>query len=188
MTSTSQTDDRQESTSKRPLPRRLRDRLRTVNKHVLNPLALGFAGRRYVPYGLVRHVGRRSRRVYDTPVLMATDDDRVLVPLPYGSDTDWVRNVRAAGDCTVVWQGDAYRAESPRLIALEAGRDAVPGWLHRSVRAVGTEQYLELDRGERLPAEYLAIAEDHPAGPAAAVLAGVVALAVLAWRVVRPDG
>jgi len=49
--------------------------------------------------GLVVHRGRRSGRVYDTPVLVFPADDGYVIALTYGPDTDWIRNVLAAGGC-----------------------------------------------------------------------------------------
>ena len=39
---------------------------------------------------VVRHVGRRSGKSYETPVdAFDTDRGTLLVALPYGPDTDW---------------------------------------------------------------------------------------------------
>lgn len=152
------------------------------NKHVLNPVMLGFAGRRYVPYGLVRHVGRRSGRTYDTPVLVGTTEDRVVVPLIYGADTDWCRNVRAAGECTVAWQGRAVEATSPRLVGPGDVQGAFPGWVRWATGVAGAEQYLALDRGDEVPEAYRAVAGAHPVWPSALALAVLVAaLVLLGW-------
>ena len=168
------------STRNRSASRRLQDRLRVFNRHVLNPLTLRLAGRPGVPYGLVCHVGRRSGRRYDTPVLVGTMDGAFVVPLPYGADVDWHRNVRAAEGCTVVWQGRAFRGESPELIPPAAGTPAFPGGLHWLLQRVGAERYLRLERGQERPGTYRAITERHPSGPAVALLAAVAVLAGLA--------
>ena len=46
--------------------------------------------------GIVHHVGRRSGRPYETPVLLTPIDGGFLIPLTYGPDRDWVRNVTAS--------------------------------------------------------------------------------------------
>ena len=47
-----------------------RDRLiRQFNKHILNPGALWIVARRRMYYGVMHHVGRRSGRMYSTPVV-----------------------------------------------------------------------------------------------------------------------
>lgn len=162
--------------------RRVQDRVRVFNKWLLNPVTLRVAGRPLVPYGIVRHVGRRTGRTYDTPVVVGTTDDRLLIPLPYGADVDWARNVRADDGCTVAWQGTAYRTESPELVAPAAGREAFPGWLHRLTVAGGTERYLQLDRGEADPERYRAITGAHPATPLVAAAAGLAVLVAVLLR------
>jgi deazaflavin-dependent oxidoreductase (nitroreductase family) len=167
----------------------VQDRVRVFNKHVLNPLTLRFAGRPGVPYGVVRHVGRRSGRGYDTPVLVGTVEDTFVVPLPYGSDVDWYRNVRAADGCTVVFRGRAYRAESPELIPPSEAERAFPDWLNGAIQRAGAERYLRLERGNERPDAYRTFTGRHLAAPALAVLAGVVLLAVLSlWRSWDHDG
>ncbi|NHN58788.1 MULTISPECIES: nitroreductase family deazaflavin-dependent oxidoreductase [Halorussus] len=168
--------------------RQARDRVRDVNKRYLNPAAMRLAGRRGMPYGIVRHVGRRSGERYDTPVLVGTRGDRFVVPLPYGTDTDWYRNVRAADECVVIYGGHAYRAESPRLAAPAAVSGVFPAWQRRLIERAGADQYLRMDRAEELPAEYRGATERHPAGPAVAGLAGAALAAWVLWRVARNRG
>jgi deazaflavin-dependent oxidoreductase (nitroreductase family) len=54
---------------------------------------------------MVVHRGRRSGRRYRTPVLAFRVDDGYVVALFYGADRDWVRNVLAAGGCTLSGAG-----------------------------------------------------------------------------------
>ncbi|WP_435178281.1 nitroreductase family deazaflavin-dependent oxidoreductase [Halorussus sp. AFM4] len=165
--------------------RQAQDRVREVNRRFLNPAAMRLAGRRGVPYGIVRHVGRRSGRRYDTPVLVGTHGDRFVVPLPYGTDADWYRNVRAADECVVVYGGRAYRAESPRLVTPAAASGAFPAWQRRLIEGAGADRYLRMDRAEELPAEYRDATEEHPTGPALAGLAGAALAAWALWRAAR---
>jgi deazaflavin-dependent oxidoreductase (nitroreductase family) len=81
-----------------------------------NPGVLKIAGRRWSPWAIVRHVGRRSGRAYATPVIAPrVTDDRARILVAYGVDTDWCRNVLAAGRCTLVWQGREYALVDPKL-------------------------------------------------------------------------
>ena len=101
-----------------PIPRKVRQ----WNKVGLNRIT-----RRIFPwmpgFGVVVHRGRRSGRVYQTPVnVFATDDDYVLA-LTYGTDTDWVKNILAAGGCELRTRGRVIRLTSPRLVHDTALRD-----------------------------------------------------------------
>ena len=53
------------------------------------------------------------------------------------------------------------------------------------MRAVGTEMYLRMDRGEEVPEEYRDVMRHYPARPAIAGIAGGVALAAVLWWVGR---
>src|SRR5262247_2222753 len=70
---------------------------RQVGKFLVNPLVIRTLAGRVGPYAVVRHVGRRSGRAYATPAWAASRGDDVLIALILGTETDWCRNVRAAG-------------------------------------------------------------------------------------------
>ena len=93
--------------------------------------------------GLVVHRGRRSGRVYQTPVnVFAADDDFVLA-LTYGPDTDWVKNVLAAGGCELRTRGRVIQLTSPRVFRDESRRDIRP--LERQVlRILGVADFMSL--------------------------------------------
>jgi deazaflavin-dependent oxidoreductase (nitroreductase family) len=95
----------------------LQNSLRLLTR-VMRPLAMRSAGRAGSGTSVVRHVGRRSGRAYQTPVIAAWHDDRILIALPYGSRTDWLRNVQAAGSATIVASGHAYEVDQPEVIPM----------------------------------------------------------------------
>lgn len=82
------------------------------------PIALTFlAGRRYFPlWAVLHHVGRKSGRDLRVPVAVRVKDDTVLIPLLFGPRTNWVRNVQAAGVCTIRWKARHYRLVEPELV------------------------------------------------------------------------
>lgn len=163
----------------------LQHRARYYDKRFLDPLVLRLAGRPGAPHGVVRHEGRNTGRVYDTPVLLGTTSGRFVIPLSGGVEADWYQDVRAAGECTVAWQGRAYRADSPRLVSPSVARAAFPLGTHRLAAATGADEFLRLERGEEVPGEYRAIVERHPSRPVVAGLAGAALLAGLAVRRLR---
>ncbi len=73
------------------LGRRIKDRVRVFNKHVTNPILGRLAGRRRGPFALVKHVGRRSGRHYQTPIIAVPVADGFVIALTYGSHVDWYR-------------------------------------------------------------------------------------------------
>ena len=82
------------------------------------PLALRSAGKQGSNTSVVRHVGRRSGRVYETPVVAAQHDDSFLIALPYGKRTDWLKNVLGTGSATIVTNGQAYEVDRPEVIPM----------------------------------------------------------------------
>jgi deazaflavin-dependent oxidoreductase (nitroreductase family) len=84
----------------------------------MRPVAMRSAGQQGSGTSVVRHVGRRSGRAYQTPVTVARHDDRFLIALPYGGRTDWLKNVLAAGSATIVADGHAYEVDQPEVIPM----------------------------------------------------------------------
>jgi deazaflavin-dependent oxidoreductase (nitroreductase family) len=93
--------------------------------------------------GLVIHRGRRSGRRYQTPVNVFPAADGYVFALTYGPDTDWVRNVLAAGGCELRTRGRTVRLVSPRLYRDESRRGIRP--LERQVlRVLNVADFLSL--------------------------------------------
>jgi len=85
--------------------------VRVFNKYVLNPAMLNLAGRKHWYAALIRHTGRRSGKHYATPVVADRFADGFILPLPYGTGVDWLRNVLAAGRATVRVGGENFAAD-----------------------------------------------------------------------------
>jgi deazaflavin-dependent oxidoreductase (nitroreductase family) len=94
-------------------------------------------------FGVVVHRGRRSGKEYQTPVNVFATDDGYVLALTYGPDTDWVKNVLAAGGCELRTGGRVVRLTAPRLFHDETRRDIRP--LERQVlRVIGVADFLSL--------------------------------------------
>lgn len=98
-------------------PTPFRTLIRTSNKYLLNPLMLRLAGKRYWYASIVEHTGRRTGKRYATPVVADRVGDHMIIPLPYGTGVDWVRNILDAGEADVVSKGRTYHLVAPELIA-----------------------------------------------------------------------
>src|ERR1700761_3638979 len=84
-----------------------------------NKVGLNRVTKRVAPWapglGVVVHRGRRSGKVYQTPVNVFAVEDGYVLALTYGPDTDWVKNVLAAGGCELRTPGQVVSMNSPRL-------------------------------------------------------------------------
>jgi deazaflavin-dependent oxidoreductase (nitroreductase family) len=84
----------------------------------MRPLALRSAGKQGSSTSVVRHVGRRSGRTYETPVIAVRHHDSFLIALPYGKGTDWLKNVLNKGSATIVTNGHTYEVDRPEVIPM----------------------------------------------------------------------
>lgn len=83
----------------------------------LNPLILRLAGRRHVHAAAqIRHRGRKSGTLYSTPVSARRIGDQFLIPLTFGTGSDWARNVSAAGSCEIRWRGEDHALAAPEVV------------------------------------------------------------------------
>ena len=122
----------------------LRDAVRSFNKYFLNPAMLHLAGRKHWYAGVIRHSGRRSGRSYVTPVVADRVADGFIVPLPYGTAVDWLRNVRAAGAAILTVGGQTYDVVSPEIIDAAAALPQLSERRRRAFARFGIESYVKL--------------------------------------------
>ena len=115
--------------------------LRQFASRTLNPLVLRLAGKSFFPFGVLHHVGRKSGKQYATPIGLACVRGGFVVALTYGADTDWSRNLRAAGHGTLVYHGRTYRVTDPRVIG-ERGRRAFPLFERIPLAVMRIDRYL----------------------------------------------
>ena len=123
---------------------RLSDGIAQFNRLAFNRVVRTFAGRRLSPVAVVEHRGRRSGRRYRTPVLAMPVDGGYVVSLFYGADRDWVRNVLAAGGCTIERGGRRVELADPRLLDARDGMALVPLAMRPSLRLLRVRRFLRL--------------------------------------------
>jgi deazaflavin-dependent oxidoreductase (nitroreductase family) len=121
-----------------PLPKALA----RFNRVITNPIARHVAGR--LPgFAIVDHVGRRSGRVYRTPVNLFRHGDRYVISLMYGADSQWVRNVIATGEADVETRGQRIHLVEPEIVH-DPGRSLVPAPIRPIVGAVNVTDFMLL--------------------------------------------
>jgi deazaflavin-dependent oxidoreductase (nitroreductase family) len=104
-----------------PIPRFVRQWNKAGLNRVTRQIAPWMPG-----LGVVVHRGRRSGRLYQTPVSVFAAEGGYVLALTYGPDTDWVKNVLAAGGCELRTRGRAVQLVCPRLFHDEARRNIRP--------------------------------------------------------------
>jgi deazaflavin-dependent oxidoreductase (nitroreductase family) len=112
---------------------------------VFNKLALRFAGTRWMPlYGVLEHRGRRSGKVFRTPVVVRPTPDGFVVPMPWGETTDWYRNVRAAGGCRILWKDQAFVLNQPEVMETAAAGATFSAFQRRMMRRFNIQKVVRL--------------------------------------------
>jgi deazaflavin-dependent oxidoreductase (nitroreductase family) len=117
--------------------------IKHFNKYVLNPVMLRFSGRSGQT-AVVRHVGRRSGTPYATPVVAHRSGQDVIIPLPYGTDVDWLRNLLAADQAVVDFEGRSFRVDEPTLADIDNVIGLLPAPMARIVRFNGARDAVRL--------------------------------------------
>lgn len=121
-----------------PIPRGVARFNTHVTNHVTRHIASWAPG-----FAIVTHVGRRSGRTYQTPVNVFRDGDRYVFALTYGRDSDWVRNVVAAGGCEVETRRRTRRLVQPELFT-DPTRGLIPRPARWILRALDVQDFLAL--------------------------------------------
>ena len=89
--------------------------VRPITMLLINPLARLFAGR--MPgFGLLTYRGRATGRIYHLPLNVFRRGEHYIFVLTYGSESQWVKNVLAAGGCQIRVRGRDVRLVEPELI------------------------------------------------------------------------
>lgn len=125
-------------------PKPLLGAVRVSNRYLLNPLMLRLAGHKHWYASAIRHTGRRSGKQYVTPVVADRTADGFVIPLPYGTRVDWLRNVLAAGRATIASRGETYDVAQPELIDAATALPTVSADHRRTFQRVGIERYLKV--------------------------------------------
>jgi deazaflavin-dependent oxidoreductase (nitroreductase family) len=119
-------------------------RMRSFNKHIFNRVTRKFASFSRGPFAVIRHVGRRSGKPYETPIMVEPTGDSVVIALTYGPEVDWYRNVLAAGHATLLWHGREYTLEKPEPLAVQTALSAYPQPQRLILRMLGTQHFVSM--------------------------------------------
>jgi deazaflavin-dependent oxidoreductase (nitroreductase family) len=123
-----------------PLPKGLARFNNVVTNRVVGPFAARLPG-----FAIVTHVGRRSGREYSNPVNLFHSGDRYVIALTYGADSQWVRNVLAAGEARVLTRGSTIHLVEPEVVH-DPSRSHVPAPVRPFLRATNVTDFMLLRR------------------------------------------
>lgn len=110
-------------------------------KHSFNHLTLAMARRGFGPFALVRHVGRKSGKTFETPILHARTRQGFVAVLIYGTEASWYRNIRAAGRGVVVRGAREYEIDGIERYPTKAGLRAFAFPIRMFLRATQRDEF-----------------------------------------------
>ncbi|MDH3262295.1 MAG: nitroreductase family deazaflavin-dependent oxidoreductase [Acidimicrobiia bacterium] len=114
------------------------------HKHVTNPVMVRFFSGRSAHAALLHHVGRRSGKAYATPLTAHRSEDTIIVPLPYGTKIDWLRNLQAAGQGVVKLEGRSFTVDEPEVVPVDSVMELLPSFVARLFQLHDTKEALRL--------------------------------------------
>ena len=122
--------------------------LAKINIAVTNRITSLFAG--WLPgFGIFTHIGRKSGKVYQTPVNVFQTPNGFVIALTYSSDSEWVKNVLAAGGCELKTRAEKYRLSAPKVVR-DPTRRRFPIPVRLVLTLVGADEYMELSNSATL--------------------------------------
>jgi deazaflavin-dependent oxidoreductase (nitroreductase family) len=116
--------------------------LAKINIAFTNRMTGLFAG--WLPgFGILTHLGRKSGKVYRTPVNVFRAPNGFIIALTYSSQSAWVKNVLAAGGCELTTRRKKYLLSAPKVVR-DPSRRRFPIPVRVVLRIVGADEYMEL--------------------------------------------
>lgn len=116
--------------------------LRPFAISLINPLTRLFAG--WMPgFGLLTYRGRATGRIYHLPINVFERGEHYILVLTYGSESQWVKNVLAAGGCEIRVRGRDVRLVEPELI-MNPPWELLPRAVQLIERLAGVTEFLRM--------------------------------------------
>lgn len=121
------------------------DRIIRPLTHLLNPLILRIAGGWWFPmFALLHHRGRKSGRIYASPVTGFPRGGFFWLGLAFGQDSGWARNVLAAGDADLRYRGTDYHLVEATVVEIEDVKRELPPMVRYGSALAGMHKVLRM--------------------------------------------
>ena len=118
----------------------------------INKVTLRFAG--HAAFADLEHVGRRSGIVRHTPLRAFRGRDKVVIGVNFGRESDWLKNIQAAGRCRMRLGGEQLELGAPRVVPVIEGVRGMPWMFGVALRyVIHTADCVELPIVSSTPAE-----------------------------------
>lgn len=122
--------------------------VRGLSRAVFNPRQMKTAGTPGAYASVIRHHGRATGAPFETPVVALPTENGFVIALPYGTHSNWVKNVLKDESATIRHEGHTYRLDQPELISSMDVADVFSPADQRVQRWFGVDQCLRFHRAE----------------------------------------
>lgn len=122
-----------------------------IVKNTINRVAIRVANRGVGPFSLIRHVGRKTGRQYETPVMLAEVPGHLVLELTYGEQVDWFRNIKRAKTFEIVHRGKVVTIDRIEAYPTAQGLAAYGPVSRRVLRAAGRKEFRLLHIADPVP-------------------------------------
>lgn len=119
-----------------------------LQRAFINPRQMRSAGTPGAYASVIRHRGRTSGRLYETPVGAVATEEGFVIALVYGSRTSWLQNVLARGSATIVHEGQTYEVDQPEIVPIGSVAARFTAGDQRGFRWLAVDQALRVRRVE----------------------------------------
>ena len=96
---------------------------------------------------MITHVGRSSGQTYHTPLDAHPVEGGYIFILVYGSESDWAKNILAAGTARLKVGAKDLDLVSPRVITKDAAWEQLPATTKAPPTYLRITEYLQMDIG-----------------------------------------
>ena len=141
-------------TSRGVIHGKIRRQFLWVLNHTLNRITTPLAKSGHGPFSLIRHIGRKTGRSYETPVILAKVSEGFVAELTYGENVNWYRNAVSAGGCVVLSRGKEYQVAAIEPYDTQSGRRAYPAPFRNVLKLTGRKDFRLLRVGDRPDASF----------------------------------
>ena len=116
--------------------------LRPFTTRLFNPISRRVAGRLPL-FGILSYIGRKSGRLYRTPLNVFKRGDGYVFALTYGSEVDWVKNVLASGEADLRTRGRDVHLVDPEVF-VDPTRRLMPLPVRMVLRLNNVNEFLRM--------------------------------------------
>lgn len=89
-------------------------------------------------------MGRKSGRLYQTPVIATFYGETIIISLSYGEKVDWLRNILAQGGCEIFHDRKWLPATHPAVIDADTAYSMLPENRSKVYRRFKVEKFLRM--------------------------------------------